>query len=68
MMNIQHWDKKQKTGLVIAIVCGAAFITEVFVNFLYPSLWNELVHNALSMLGCLGLIYGILLTVWDDFK
>lgn len=67
-MNIKNWDQKKKTGLVLAVGCGAAFFIEVIVFFAAPDLWNELTHNILMMLCWLGMIYGVMLVVWDDFK
>jgi hypothetical protein len=68
MMNSKNWDQKKKTGLGIATVCGVAFFTEVIVFFAAPDLWNEFIHNVLLMLCWLGMIYGVMLIVWDDFK
>lgn len=67
-MNLKNWDQKKRTGLLIAVVCGVAFFTEVIVFFAAPDLWNELTHNILMMLCWLGMIYGIMQIVWDDFQ
>lgn len=61
------WDSKRILGLILTATFGLVFLLECILAYGFPDAISGNAHNAMALLGYLGIITGILLMVWKDY-